>query len=90
MKRPSCQAAASSGGASQPTVTAASSGASLLTEEVNASRLDLTQVWARIHKFGRFPKRIAHPETEAQKEENALFNFLYNVKKLGIPDEIWD
>ena len=73
---------ASSSGALQPTGAASSSG---------APRLDLTEVWARIHTFGRFPKKLHCPESAAEHEEDNLFNFLYNTRrKLGIPDDVWD
>ncbi len=64
---------------------ASSSGALQPTEQVNASQLDVTEVWARIHKFGRFPKkqafpkRVLDPQSEAEHEENTLWNFLYNA-----------
>ena len=86
--------AASSSSALQPTervITSASSssGASQLTEQALAPRLDLTEVWARIHTFGRFPKKLRCPESAAQHEEDSLYYFLYNAKKLGIPDDVW-
>ena len=70
---------------------ASSSGALQPTEQVNASQLDVTEVWARIHKFGRFPKRrySALDKSAAEHEEDTLWNFLYNAKKLGIPDDVW-
>jgi len=68
---------------------AASSSASQLTEGSRGAQLDLTQAWARIHKFGRFPRKLANPETEAEHEQNTLWNFLYDQKKLGIPDDVW-
>ena len=72
---------ASSSGALQPTGAASSSG---------APRLDLTEVWARIHTFGRFPKKLHCPESAAEHEEDSLFTFLYNAKtKLGISDDVW-
>jgi hypothetical protein len=61
-----------------------------LAEQALAPRLDLTEVWARIHTFGRFPKRLRCPESAAQHEEDSLFTFLYDAKmKLGIPDDVW-
>ena len=70
-------------------MTAASSSASQHIGEVSASQPDLTEVWTRIHKFGRFPKRVLDPQSEAEHEENTLFNSLYDAKKLGIPDDVW-
>ena len=56
----------------------------------SAPWLDLTEVWARIHTFGRFPKKLRGPESAAQHEEDSLFTFLYDAKmKLGIPDDVW-
>ena len=56
----------------------------------SAPWLDLTEVWARIHTFGRFPKKLRCPESAAQHEEDGLFTFLYHAKKkLGIPDDVW-
>ena len=37
----------------------------------------------------RFPKKISCPESAAQHEEDNLWNFLYNAKKLVIPDDVW-
>ena len=68
---------------------AASSNASQLNEGSQGAQPVLTQAWALIHKFGRFPKRPANPETEAEAEVNSLCNFLYVQKKLGIPDYVW-
>ena len=55
----------------------------------SAPWLDLTEVWARIHTFGRFPKKLRCPESAAQHEEDSLYYFLYDAKKLGIPDDVW-
>ena len=68
---------------------ASSSGAFQPTEQVNASQLDMTQVWVQIHNFGRFPKKLVSPKNAAELEEDTLWNFLYNAKKLGIPDDVW-
>ena len=70
-------------------MAAASSSASQPTEQVNASQLDVTELWARIQRFGRFPKRKRNPQSEAEHEEQALWNFLYKSKNKGIPDDIW-
>ena len=72
-----------------PNSASSSSGASQLTEQALAPRLDLTEVWARIHTFGRFPKKRRGPESAAQHEEDSLYYFLYDAKKLGIPDDVW-
>ena len=74
--------AVASSGASQP---ASSSGAS----QPASSLLDLSVVWARVRSFGRFPRRILDPQTEADSEENDLWGFLYAQKTLGISNEVW-
>ena len=71
------------------TMTAASSSASQPGLQVNASQLDVTEVWSRIHKFGRFPKRLMDPQSEDEHQEQKLWAFVYNAKKHGIPDDIW-
>ena len=86
---------ASSSSALQPTATAASSSSALqptasAAASSGASQPNVvTEMWTRIQEFGRFPKRVDAPDSEAQYDENALFAFLYNEKKKGVPDVVW-
>ena len=51
--------------------------------------LPATAAWARVRSFGRFPRRIAMPQTKAEREEGKLWHLLYLQKRVGIPDEVW-
>ena len=69
-------------------MAAASSSASQPAEPVDASQLDMIDVWTRIQKLGHFPKRHFDPQTESEQEEQRLWSFLYK-SKARIPDGIW-
>ena len=43
--------------------------------------LPATAAWARVRSFGRFPRRIAMPQTKAEREEGKLWHLLYLQKR---------
>jgi hypothetical protein len=76
----------SSSSAAQPTDDVeSSSGAAQPTDDVQSVIQDCRD---RISKFGKFPRRHANPGTEADHEENALWQYLYH-RKAKIPDDVW-
>ena len=93
--QPTASAAASSS-ALQPTASSAlqPTGQVMASAESTSGASQptvVTQMWTRIQKFGRFHKqfKVIDPDSEAQHEENVLFNFLHKAKKKGIPDDVW-
>ena len=87
--QPTASAAASSS-ALQPTASSAlqPTGQVMASAESTSGASQptvMTQMWTRIQKFGRFHKqfKVIDPDSEAQHEENVLFNFLHKAKKKG-------
>ena len=74
--------AASPTSALQPTEQAIASKASS-SGAPHPAEVDVTDMWTRIQKFGRFPQRVRAPDSEAEREENALLDFLEKEKTKG-------
>ena len=56
--------------------------------DVDASQLDVTELWARIRNHGHFPRRHPCPENEVDEQGNDLWTSLYRAK-WHIPDDVW-
>ena len=86
--------AASSGAASpssalQPTEHVIASTASSSVAR-HFAEVDVTDMWTRIQKLGRFPNRLRAPHSEAEREENALLDFLEKEEQKGLPHTVWE
>ena len=82
---------ASESGTSQPASSAGSCSLSAtVSTTYQGSPEDLAQARARVIKLGRFPNRIMAPKTEAEREEQDLWMYLWTQKRKGIPDEVWN
>jgi len=81
--------AASPSSALQPTEHVIASTASSSVAR-HFAEVDVTDMWTRIQKLGRFPNRFRAPDSEAEREENALLDFLEKEEQKGLPHTVWE